>query len=376
MWADEIQSTNSSYANTSGINLESEDLSDEEGISKETIKDPGLNIPTGVINLVNTIACAGVLELPYAFARMRWFTCLPFFMFLWLNAYYSTTQLIRCKNLTQRSKFTSIAEAAFGPKGEKSIKIIIALLAIGMTITYAICFYVTIISMLDTLFFDATDDNKRALRSEAASWYFMIGYFFLLVVIMLPFIFKKSIHSTTFISSVGTMSILVFCGLIIVNYFICDHKAYVKEPSDFDTIKRILLGLGTIPSIFISLTFQLNVYPVYKNLKRRSDEKMYSIVFLTILIILPVYLLIGFFGSMTYGFHSGIFIVDAIQVNTSGYILFYSVHALLLFACSMTLPLMFILARNYSLSLFYDILKRKNVVLVPSNPLDPNSEGK
>jgi len=179
-------------------------------------------------------------------------------------------------------------------------------------------------------------------------------------VIMLPFIFTKSMNALKSLSFLAVSSIVVFSIITIYNFvriiaegdYNTDDIYFFPSPG-----LEISEALASVPTCILAFTFQFNFFPVYKSLSSASDSRMKKTTFFALTMALTMYLVVAILGYMSFGSAtSDQGLLKNFSVNNIGLPLY--VIVLLTFSASSTLtfPLMFFGARENIYSFLLDFL--------------------
>lgn len=329
------------------------DLSGEEGEGHghNENEDMKSSVFASAVTLMNTCLGAGFLAL--AFLMKQWGIILAIVIITgsYLLGLASCYLLLKAKNLCGHSKYSTIGVSSVGKWGERVIKVIIVLNNAGVCMVYLVIFGNSMNRIL-------------VLISPALEGSFIASPGTLIIMIatlLVPLAFAKSMDRLKFASLAGVCGITIF-SLITFIYFLKVLFSGNFGPninwlpgSDFELVP----ALSTLPTAFLSFTFQFNFFPLYKSLQHATDAKMRTVSHLALGIVYFVCVLIGFSGYLIFGSKTGNkgLIFDFSSELLGGFL--YCVLMLAFVTCStLSFPVIFFGARNNMWSLVLSVCKK------------------
>ena len=330
-----------------------EDLSGEEGEGHgHNSGDEKDGIFASSLNIANTCLGAGILELAYVMREFGIIISLVIFGFSYMLCVFSCFILLKAKNLSGHSKYSTIGVASVGRVAEKLIKVMVIINNTGLCIVYLVLFGKTAHNVLHTVF-DSTEETHLAISPKV-----LIPT---VALIMLPLAFAKKMSRLKFVSAIAVSGITVFC---VLTFYIFIKKwvqgtlpggVSLLPSSDFSFIR----GLSCVPTVFLAFTFQFNFFPVYKSLKDANDVRMRKVTLLSLAMVLGFYVLVALCGYMSYGSaitNEGL--IDSFSVQDLSVPLYLILMTSFLLSSTLSFPLMFFGARNNIWSVILSISKR------------------
>lgn len=181
-------------------------------------------------------------------------------------------------------------------------------------------------------------------------------------------IYKESLESLKNASFIGVCAIIIFFFSLITIFI---YKLVSKEgDTDIDTDTNIkfypymllpkhnaLDIIGSLPTVFLSFTFQFNLFPIFSTLKEKTNKGMIKGTMIGVIFCLVVYLITGFIGFFMYRNSMKQSILDAllldgIRAKENGDTFLISVliivNVAFLISSTMSIPLMFFsLKKNF-----------------------------
>jgi len=248
-------------------------------------------------NIINTAIGGGILGYPYIVRQLGLAAGIFLIIFAGLLTIFSTSILQKCKNLSQKTRYLSVAQACFNKRGRTLCSIIIVINTLGGCIIYLTVF-ATVVQNILQAFVPACDPG---LESQE----FYCKHTVLIPLgglLMLPFNFMKNIDKLRFVSLLKVAAVFIFTGITVV--FSISKMASGERASDvtlWPNFEEPVSTIACIPSIFFGYNFLYNQFTFYKSLKDASDKKFARIIKVSIAFIGLTYLCVGLFGYLIYG---------------------------------------------------------------------------
>mmetsp|Transcript_70971 Transcript_70971/g.82623 ORF Transcript_70971/g.82623 Transcript_70971/m.82623 type:complete len:524 (+) Transcript_70971:41-1612(+) len=330
-----------------------EDLSGEEGEGHgHNTGDEKDGIFASSLNIANTCLGAGILALAYVMKEFGILLSLMIFILSYALCVFSCFLLLKAKNLSGHSKYSTIGVYSVGRLAEKLIKIMVIINNTGLCIVYLVLFGKTAHNVLSTVF---------SSPEEASSSFSPKLLIPIVALIMLPLAFAKKMARLKIVSLIAVSGISVFC---ILTFYIFIKKwiegslpggINFLPSSDFSLVR----GITCVPTVFLAFTFQFNFFPVYKSLKDANDLRMRKVTLLSLTMVLSFYILVALCGYLSYGpaiTSEGL--IDSFSANDLGSALYLILMFAFLLSSTLSFPLMFFGARNNIWSVILSISKR------------------
>lgn len=299
---------------------------------------------------------AGILSIPIVMRYIGIFPGTLFICFIAFVTVYSVNLLIKCQEITGKSGYSLFAKITLGPPGSLLVKIIIIINNFGLCCAYL------------RIFGETMKTTVQAFVPKNSYWVTnWHNYLYILIIslIMLVFVFQKNIDSLKKVSMVGVTSISVFVVALIVLFL---YKAIFHLFPQKITGKYLLPNcttmecLQSLPTVFLSFTFQFNVFPIYFSLKDKTRKEMIGATNIGVAFCLLIFMLTGSFGFMMYGTNMNDTILkelynDMVQYKTSdNFIKFLVIIINTSFVVSTLMsfpPMFFSLKKNFLNSLIF-----------------------
>ena len=329
-----------------------DDLSGEEGEGHgHNSGDVKTQIFTSSLNIANTCLGAGILELAYIMKQFGVVLALVIFLGSYLLGLSSCYLLLKAKNLSGHSKYSTIGVFAMGRIGERLIKFMVIVNNVGLCLVYLIIFGDT--------------GNKILLELiPAARGKFYISQKFLIfvvAVVMMPLGFAKTMNRLKSASMVGVSALTLFSIITIYNFFrklvhndIAD-TIDVLPSAEFSAID----ALSGLPTVFLAFTFQFNFFPVFKSLDNATDARMRSVSNLSMTLVLSFYIVNALAGYLSYG--SAVTskgLINNFKPEDLGKPLYLILMSAFLVSSTLSFPMMFFGARNNIWAVILSVAKR------------------
>ncbi|KIR37400.1 vacuolar amino acid transporter 5 [Cryptococcus deuterogattii MMRL2647] len=265
-------------------------------------KNGHASVISSVSNLSNTILGAGALAFPSAFAAMGLlpgsFSC----ALSGATAVFGLYLLSRCATVVgnrpgdegKKASFNEIAKLTFG-KGwaTKAFDLAIAIKCFGVSISYLIICK----TLLPQVCYTIAKLVKQPLADDSI---LLASHFWLIVwmAIITPLSFMRTLDSLRFTSQIALLTV-VYLVLVVVGWYT------LKGPSpERGQIVLFKFGKGTLSSFPIQVfayTCSQNLFPIFNELKDRTQKKMNVVIGSSIGTAVGVYQIIGIVGYLTFG---------------------------------------------------------------------------
>ena len=335
------------------VELLPEDLSGEEGEGHgHNTGDEKSGIFASSLNIANTCLGAGILELAYVMKEFGIVLSLLIFVFSYVLSVFSCFLLLKAKNLSGHSKYSTIGVSSVGKLAERLIKIMVIINNTGLCIVYLVLFGKTSHNVLHTVF-SSTQETDVAISAKV-----LIPT---VALLMLPLSFAKKMSRLKIVSAIAISGITVFC--VLTFYIFIKKWAGGSLPGNINFLPSgdfsFVRGLSCVPTVFLAFTFQFNFFPVYKSLNDASDARMRKVTLTSLSMVLGFYILVALCGYISYGSsitNEGL--IDCFTVKDLSAPLYLILMTSFLLSSTLSFPLMFFGARNNIWSVILSISKR------------------
>jgi len=328
---------------SSTVEIYPDDLSDDNGEKAEKmLESEKANIFGSAMNIANTIMGAGVLSLSNVIRQFGILLGSFIIIASCVLTYFSCSLLLKTKNLSHHSQYITIGKHCFGNKGLWIVKLMIVVSNLGLCIAYLIIFS----TVTKNLLAHNLCPHKNA--------FFYCHTNFLTVaagIVVLPFMFAKSMAKLQNLSIVAVVAAGVFCFIIIYHYLQSLMHGTQAEASQIHFLPAIASpvemwkALASVTSVFTAYVFQVNFFSVYKTLRNPSDNRMKNTSALGLGVVLTIYLTVAICGYLSFGKESEE-LMKHFTEKKLGYYPYFIINIAFLFSAVLTLPLAFFGARN------------------------------
>ncbi|WRT63603.1 uncharacterized protein IL334_000526 [Kwoniella shivajii] len=269
---------------------------------RKAVYEGHATVTSSIINLTNTAVGAGALAFPSAFASMGLIPGILSCAGSGITAMFGLYCLSRCAAVVgtrpgdegRKSSFNEVARLTFG-KGwaTKIFDLAIAIKCFGVSVSYLIICKTLLPQVCFTLakvFHHPLPDDSILLAS----------HFWLVVwmVVVIPLSFLKTLDALRFTSQIALLTV-VYLVLVVVGWFI------IKGVSP--NHGEVVLGrfgkntLSSFPVQVFAYTCSQNLFPIYNELKGKSQKKMNTVIVASMGSAAAVYEVIGIIGYLTFG---------------------------------------------------------------------------
>ncbi|BEI91516.1 uncharacterized protein CcaverHIS019_0403360 [Cutaneotrichosporon cavernicola] len=340
-------------------------------IARAAADPPGASILSSFSNLANTIIGSGALAFPSAFASMG---LIPGFISCLVSActaMFGLWCLSRCAELVgkrpgdegRKASFNEVARLAFG-KGwvMRLFDFAIAIKCFGVSVSYLI--------ICKTLLPQVCQTFAHILKTpiEPDSILLVPTFWLLLTLpIIVPLSFMRTLDSLRFTSQIALSSVIYMVIVVVAWYFI-------KGPDP--NRGEIVLGrfgtdtLASFPVQVFAFTCAQNLFPIYNELKDRSQGKMNLVIGSSIMSAASVYELLGVVGYLTFGSKVS---SNVMAMYPSDSMVVAIGRLGIVFLVGLSYPLQALPCRSCLYLLTSGIIKGKKHKLLPQEP-EPESE--
>ena len=246
------------------------------------------------IQIGNTILGAGIISLPVVIRYLGIILGIVFIFIIALLTIYSSYLLLKAHQITKKKKYSSIAHAAMGGKGYIFTNVMIILNNFGLSAVYFRIFGDTIQNVIGG--YVAKDSFL------VTNWHNFL-YIIIILILMCFIIWTEDFEKFEKTSFLGMIGIIVYIISLFVLFF---YKIY-KGFSPFYSHESLFINgeftniLISLPSVFLSFSFQFNLFPIYSGLIQRTHHEMLSVTEASIAFCLILYVLSGVCGFLMYG---------------------------------------------------------------------------
>ncbi|KAH9146876.1 hypothetical protein LEN26_004896, partial [Aphanomyces euteiches] len=242
-------------------------------------------VKSAVMNLVTTLIGGGVLLLPYTVAKSGIVLGCIMMLFCGVASSFTSYILVSCSRRSGAQSYEEIAKNAFGKRMQIATMVLLILLIFLAFVGYLILLR-DISGSLASQFIlrrplSVADENLVAV---------------VLVAIVSPLLFLRSMHSLRHTSIIGLSTVGLFAFGIVFRGVekVLDNR--------FDSSKLVLVAdslddpMYALPIIISSFLCHFNVLPVYGELQKPTRRRLKKIVTITVFSTAIFYMILGTFG--------------------------------------------------------------------------------
>ena len=246
------------------------------------------------LQIGNTILGAGIISLPVVITYLGFVLGNLFIILIAILTIYSCYLLLKAHQITKKKKYSSIAHVALGEKGYIFTNIMIILNNFGLSCVYFRIFGDTIQNVIGGY---VDKDNFLV-----TNWHNFL-YILIILIIMCFVIWTENFAKFEKTSFLGMFGIIVYFFTIFILLFYRISKGFTPFHSSESyypngEYTNILISL---PSVFLSFSFQFNLFPIYSGLTNRTHYEMIRVTEVSIFFSVILYIFSGIAGYLLYG---------------------------------------------------------------------------
>ncbi|CDW91063.1 UNKNOWN [Stylonychia lemnae] len=275
-------------------------------------KQKGLNVYQAAQAFVSTIIGAGVVTIPYVFAQAGYVVGIAMHLIMIVALNFSAYLLLKSR---EYSGFESFGEIAYFCMGRPSVFItnfIITSATSLIVVMYGMLFSKICVSFALNLYgsqYDVTNDTLALILTSK------VFYVFLLFLILLPFVIKKSIKD---LNIAGKFLFFGLTSLIVLLFAKINFKEQFSSPSDkvLEPYKQGSLA----DSVFIVLTaygFMMSFFSIFSQLQVKKNSNAQKSLFLGMITCFVIFMALSVQAVTIYGENLQPNLFDNIQVETN-----------------------------------------------------------
>lgn len=209
---------------------------------------------------MKTVIGAGILSLPLTVSRLGYVLCLLIFLFVITVMQFCVNLLLKSKNLSKHSNYSSIAYHIFRTKIAQMVcSAMILLNNTGICIAEVLIIKKAVNRIFEGFIAPETRDGN----------FFLSEFFVALVVALLesPFTMVNKIEKLKILAFVGVSGITTFVLILTIVFFILmgesprdwscspDMVAFANKPLEMAVV---------IPNMLLALAYSMNFFPIFK----------------------------------------------------------------------------------------------------------------
>lgn len=243
------------------------------------------------IQIGNTILGAGIISLPVVMRYLGIVLGSIFLLIISLCTIYSVYVLLVAHHITKRNKYSTITRATLGDFGYFMTIIMIVINNFGLCCAYFRIFGETMVNTI------------QGYVSKESYWVrHNYMYVLFLLLIMAFIIYTDNFESFEKTSSLGVIGIIIYCiGLFVIFFYKLFSGLLLNSNIPFFPDSFSLDLVASLPSVFLSFSFQFNVFPIYFTLMHRTRHNMMQATSSSISFCLILYILSALCCVLMYG---------------------------------------------------------------------------
>jgi amino acid permease len=238
--------------------------------------------------IVKSTIGAGIISLPYTINKLGYIlSIIAFVVFFALNQ-YCTVLLLKSKNLSRHSNFSTILYYIWHSDGSK---IFGSALIFVDNLGTCILEFILIKSSIRNIAREVSGDPNITDNFYCSEWFIVV----VVGLILFPLVLIKKIERLRVFSFIGVGGVIVFAVAIIVLYIakrIDGFPGMTMQPFPRDWFG----AASAVANIIFAFNFQMNFFPIFKGLKDASDSKMEKACLVGLVGCAVPYLAVGFIG--------------------------------------------------------------------------------
>lgn len=260
---------------------------------EEEVPRKGAGVLSSMTNIMNSVLGAGILALPFAFARAG--TVGGTFLVCWsalLNVVTMHFLSVAARRISRESgkdaTFSIIASKMLPAKLDFVVDLVIVVLMLGLATSYLM------------IFGNLMSDVMRNVLKHRQFWV-LVG-----VCVTSPLAFAKSVDSLKFTSTLA-MLFMTYVGCVVVAYSLSESLDACPDERDArcgGSVVPIKFNAGTLESLSLTTfayTAQTQLVPIANELHDYTQPKMDSVVLASIALCCGLYVVVGIAGYHTFG---------------------------------------------------------------------------
>jgi amino acid permease len=287
-------------------------LEEEEKFEEKTCSFKEGSLLGGIFSLSSIALGPGAFSLPIRCTQLGLFWFIVFIIIAAFVTYWSMSGLIKAARKVKGEDYSPSVKALIGKPFAIVIDVTIILYLIGVFIQYQVIIYSLIGRTIYEFFGDKNSYENFDIYEEKVWDAAVLKYpiMFGIILLVMPLCLLKNISKMRFASLFGICA-YIYCILVIViqspwflrhyldNYKKDDPDTHANWFNLANGFTKELYFFTGIATVFFAYECHTGAFPVYKNLKNHTEERINKLYFRSLCLDIAVYILISICGFIT-----------------------------------------------------------------------------
>ena len=287
-------------------------LEEEEKFEEKTCSFKEGSLLGGIFSLSSIALGPGAFSLPIRCTQLGLFWFIVFIIIAAFVTYWSMSGLIKAARKVNGEDYSPSVKALIGKPFAIMIDATIILYLIGVFIQYQVIIYSLIGRTVYEFFGDKNSYENFDIYEEKVWDAAVLKYpiMFGIILLVMPLCLLKNISKMRFASLFGICA-YIYCILVIViqspwflrhyldNYKKDDPDTHANWFNLANGFTKDLYFFTGIATVFFAYECHTGAFPVYKNLKNHTEERINKLYFRSLCLDIAVYILISICGFIT-----------------------------------------------------------------------------
>ena len=287
-------------------------LEEEEKFEEKTCSFKEGSLLGGIFSLSSIALGPGAFSLPIRCTQLGLIWFIVFIIIAAFVTYWSMSGLIKAARKVKGEDYSPSVKALIGKPFAIMIDATIILYLIGVFIQYQVIIYSLIGRTIYEFFGDKNSYENFDIYEEKVWDAAVLKYpiMFGIILLVMPLCLLKNISKMRFASLFGICA-YIYCILVIViqspwflrhyldNYKKDDPDTHANWFNLANGFTKDLYFFTGIATVFFAYECHTGAFPVYKNLKNHTEERINKLYFRSLCLDIAVYILISICGFIT-----------------------------------------------------------------------------
>jgi amino acid permease len=287
-------------------------LEEEEKFEEKTCSFKEGSLLGGIFSLSSIALGPGAFSLPIRCTQLGLIWFIVFIIIAAFVTYWSMSGLIKAARKVKGEDYSPSVKALIGKPFAIVIDVTIILYLIGVFIQYQVIIYSLIGRTIYEFFGDKNSYENFDIYEEKVWDAAVLKYpiMFGIILLVMPLCLLKNISKMRFASLFGICA-YIYCILVIViqspwflrhyldNYKKDDPDTHANWFNLANGFTKELYFFTGIATVFFAYECHTGAFPVYKNLKNHTEERINKLYFRSLCLDIAVYILISICGFIT-----------------------------------------------------------------------------